>query len=177
MSNTFADFPLAEQYQKALTDLGFTAPTAVQAAAIPAALDGKDLLVSSQTGSGKTVAFLLPTLNPLATADQLQSAKDRAKSITAPQVLVLCPTRELAQQVSQDAIALVRHVRGLRIATIMGGMPFGKQIAQLRGAQVIVATPGRLLDLVNRRQLVLSEVDALIVDEADRMLDLGFLKT
>ena len=174
MSNTFADFPLAEQYQKALTDLGFTAPTAVQAAAIPAALDGKDLLVSSQTGSGKTVAFLLPTLNPLATADQLQSAKDRAKSITAPQVLVLCPTRELAQQVSQDAIALVRHVRGLRIATIMGGMPFGKQIAQLRGAQVIVATPGRLLDLVNRRQLVLSEVDALIVDEADRMLDLGF---
>ena len=174
MSNTFADFPLAEQYQKALTDLGFTAPTAVQAAAIPAALDGKDLLVSSQTGSGKTVAFLLPTLNPLAEINQLQSAKDRAKNITSPQVLVLCPTRELAQQVSQDAIALVRHVRGLRIATIVGGMPFGKQIAQLKGAQVVVATPGRLLDLVNRRQLSLQEVDALIVDEADRMLDLGF---
>ncbi|WP_084494891.1 DEAD/DEAH box helicase [Alkanindiges illinoisensis] len=174
MSNTFADFPLAEQYQKALNDLGFTAPTPVQAAAIPAALDGKDLLVSSQTGSGKTVAFLLPTLNPLATTNQLQSAKDRMKSVTAPQVLVLCPTRELAQQVSQDAIALVRHVRGLRIATIVGGMPFGKQIAQLKGAQVVVATPGRLLDLVNRRQLSLHEVDALIVDEADRMLDLGF---
>ena len=94
MSNTFADFPLAEQYQKALNDLGFTAPTPVQAAAIPAALDGKDLLVSSQTGSGKTVAFLLPTLNPLATTNQLQSAKDRMKSITAPQVLVLCPTRQ-----------------------------------------------------------------------------------
>ena len=174
MSTTFADFPLAEQFQQALTDLGFTAPTPVQVQAIPAALEGKDLLVSSQTGSGKTVAFLLPTLNPLASADQLQSAKDRMKSITAPQVLVLCPTRELAQQVSQDAIALVRHVRGLRVATIVGGMPFGKQIAQLKGAQLVVATPGRLLDLVNRRQLSLNEVDALIVDEADRMLDLGF---
>ena len=174
MSTTFADFPLAEQFQQALTDLGFTAPTPVQVQAIPAALEGKDLLVSSQTGSGKTVAFLLPTLNPLAGADQLQSAKDRMRSITAPQVLVLCPTRELAQQVSQDAIALVRHVRGLRVATIVGGMPFAKQIAQLKGAQLVVATPGRLLDLVNRRQLSLGEVSALIVDEADRMLDLGF---
>ena len=174
MSTTFADFPLAEQFQQALTDLGFTAPTPVQVQAIPAALEGKDLLVSSQTGSGKTVAFLLPTLNPLAGADQLQSAKDRMRSITAPKVLVLCPTRELAQQVSQDAIALVRHVRGLRVATIVGGMPFAKQIAQLKGAQLVVATPGRLLDLVNRRQLSLGEVDALIVDEADRMLDLGF---
>lgn len=174
MSKTFADFPLAEQFQNALTDLGFTAPTPVQAEAIPAALEGKDLLVSSQTGSGKTVAFLLPTLNPLASANSLQSAKDRMKSIPAPNVLVLCPTRELAQQVSQDAIALVRHVRGVRIANVVGGMPFGKQIAQLRGAQVVVATPGRLLDLVNRRQLSLSQVDALIVDEADRMLDLGF---
>ena len=174
MSKTFADFSLAEPYQKALADLGFTTPTPVQAEAVPAALEGKDLLVSSQTGSGKTVAFLLPTLNPLATANSLQSAKDRMKSIPAPNVLVLCPTRELAQQVSQDAIALVRHVRGVRIANVVGGMPFGKQIAQLRGAQVVVATPGRLLDLVNRRQLSLSQVDALIVDEADRMLDLGF---
>lgn len=174
MSKTFADFSLAEPYQKALADLGFTNPTPVQAEAIPAALEGKDLLVSSQTGSGKTVAFLLPTLNPLADANSFQSMKDRMKSIPAPNVLVLCPTRELAQQVSQDAIALVRHVRGVRIANVVGGMPFGKQIAQLRGAQVVVATPGRLLDLVNRRQLSLSQVDALIVDEADRMLDLGF---
>ena len=174
MSKTFADFPLAEQFQSALIDLGFTTPTAVQAEAVPAALEGKDLLVSSQTGSGKTVAFLLPTLNPLASATSLQSAKDRMKSIPSPNVLVLCPTRELAQQVSQDAIALVRHVRGVRIATVVGGMPFAKQISQLRGAQVLVATPGRLLDLVNRRQLSLAHVDALIVDEADRMLDLGF---
>ncbi|QIO07875.1 DEAD/DEAH box helicase [Acinetobacter lanii] len=175
MSKTFADFPLHESLQQALQTLGFTAPTAVQEQAVPAALEGKDLLVSSQTGSGKTAAFLLPTLNALATnEDTLTSFKDRMRAVTAPNILVLCPTRELAQQVSQDAIALVRHMKGVRIAAIMGGMPFGKQIQQLKGAQVVVATPGRLLDLVNRRQIKLDQVDALIVDEADRMLDLGF---
>ncbi|WP_180039460.1 DEAD/DEAH box helicase [Acinetobacter sp. YH12218] len=174
MSKTFADFPLHESLQLALQGLGFTTPTPVQEQSIPAALDGKDLLVSSQTGSGKTAAFLLPTVNALAGQDTLMSFKDRMKAVTAPSILVLCPTRELAQQVSQDAIALVRHMKGVRIAAIMGGMPFGKQIQQLKGAQVVVATPGRLLDLVNRRQIKLDNVDALIVDEADRMLDLGF---
>ncbi|WP_180110394.1 DEAD/DEAH box helicase [Acinetobacter sp. YH12098] len=174
MSKTFADFPLHESLQLALQGLGFTTPTPVQEQSIPAALEGKDLLVSSQTGSGKTAAFLLPTVNALAGQDTLMSFKDRMKAVTAPSILVLCPTRELAQQVSQDAIALVRHMKGVRIAAIMGGMPFGKQIQQLKGAQVVVATPGRLLDLVNRRQIKLDNVDALIVDEADRMLDLGF---
>lgn len=173
MSMTFSDFPLAPSLQQALTDLEFSTPTEVQAKAIPAALAGEDLLVSSQTGSGKTFAFLLPTMNALASQDQ-PSLNARLKNMPSPNILVLCPTRELAQQVSADAIKLVRHVRGVRIATIMGGMPFGKQIAQLKGAQVVIATPGRLLDLVNRRQLALNEVDALIVDEADRMLDLGF---
>ncbi|OTG67495.1 DEAD/DEAH box helicase [Acinetobacter silvestris] len=176
MSKTFADFSLDESLQKALESLGFTAPTAVQEQAIPAALEGKDLLVSSQTGSGKTAAFLLPTLNALAAAgeDGLVPFKDRMKAVTQPNILVISPTRELAQQVCQDAIALVRHMKGVRVAAIMGGMPFGKQIQQLKGAQVVVATPGRLLDLVNRRQIKLDLVDALIVDEADRMLDLGF---
>ncbi len=174
MSKTFADFPLHESLQQGLQALGFTTPTPVQEQAIPAALEGKDLLVSSQTGSGKTAAFLLPTLNALTTEDALVPFKDRMKAVTQPNILVLCPTRELAQQVSQDAIALVRHMKGVRIAAIMGGMPFGKQIQQLKGAQVVVATPGRLLDLVNRRQIKLDKVDALIVDEADRMLDLGF---
>lgn len=173
MSMTFSDFDLAPSLQQALTDLEYTTPTDVQLQAIPAALAGKDLLVSSQTGSGKTAAFLLPTLNALALQDQ-PSLNARLKNMPSPNILVLCPTRELAQQVSADAIKLVRHVRGVRIATVMGGMPFGKQIAQLKGAQVLIATPGRLLDLVNRRQLALNEVDALIVDEADRMLDLGF---
>ncbi|HJF28404.1 DEAD/DEAH box helicase [Acinetobacter bohemicus] len=174
MSKTFAEFSLHESLQQALQGLGFTAPTSVQEQSIPAALEGKDLLVSSQTGSGKTAAFLLPTLNALANEDTFVPFKERMKAITQPSILVLCPTRELAQQVSQDAIALVRHMKGVRIAAIMGGMPFGKQIQQLKGAQVVVATPGRLLDLVNRRQLKLDKVNALIVDEADRMLDLGF---
>lgn len=175
MSKTFADFPLHESLQQALQALGFTTPTPVQEQSIPAALEGKDLLVSSQTGSGKTAAFLLPTLHALAgSEDTLLSFKERMRAVTAPSILVLCPTRELAQQVSQDAIAFVRHMKGVRIAAIMGGMPFGKQIQQLKGAQVVVATPGRLLDLVNRRQIKLDKVKALIVDEADRMLDLGF---
>ncbi len=174
MSKTFADFSLDESLTQALEGLGFTTPTPVQEQAIPAALEGKDLLVSSQTGSGKTAAFLLPTLNGLANEDGLVPFKDRMKAVTQPNILVISPTRELAQQVCQDAIALVRHMKGVRIAAIMGGMPFGKQIQQLKGAQVVVATPGRLLDLVNRRQIKLDKVDALIVDEADRMLDLGF---
>ncbi len=175
MSKTFADFSLDESLQKALESLGFTAPTPVQEQSIPAAMEGKDLLVSSQTGSGKTAAFLLPTLNALAgQEDTLVPFKERMKAVTQPNILVISPTRELAQQVCQDAIALVRHMKGVRVAAIMGGMPFGKQIQQLKGAQVVVATPGRLLDLVNRRQIKLDKVDALIVDEADRMLDLGF---
>ena len=174
MSKTFAEFSLHESLQQALQSLGFTSPTPVQEQSIPAALEGKDLLVSSQTGSGKTAAFLLPTLNALAGQETFVPFKERMKAITQPNILVLCPTRELAQQVSQDAIAFVRHMKGARIAAIMGGMPFGKQIQQLKGAQVVVATPGRLLDLVNRRQIKLDKVDALIVDEADRMLDLGF---
>ena len=175
MSKTFADFSLDESLQQALASLGFTAPTPVQEQSIPAAMEGKDLLVSSQTGSGKTAAFLLPTLNALAgQQDTLVPFKERMKAVTQPNILVISPTRELAQQVCQDAIALVRHMKGVRVAAIMGGMPFGKQIQQLKGAQVVVATPGRLLDLVNRRQIKLDKVDALIVDEADRMLDLGF---
>lgn len=174
MTLKFTDFALAEPLQKALETLGFTQPTPVQSQAIPAALAGKDLLVSSQTGSGKTVAFLLPTLQQLAEQNVFVPFKERMKAITRPRILVLCPTRELAQQVSKDAIALVRNLKGVRVAAIMGGMPFGKQIQDLKGAQVVVATPGRLLDLVDRRQIRLDQVQALIVDEADRMLDLGF---
>ncbi|MFH7349049.1 DEAD/DEAH box helicase [Acinetobacter variabilis] len=174
MSKTFAEFSLHESLQQALQGLGFTTPTPVQEQSIPAALEGKDLLVSSQTGSGKTAAFLLPTLNALANQDTFVPFKERMKAVTQPTILVISPTRELAQQVCQDAIAFVRHMKGVRIAAIMGGMPFGKQIQQLKGAQVVVATPGRLLDLVNRRQIKLDKVESLIVDEADRMLDLGF---
>lgn len=174
MSQTFSDFALHQSLNLALDSLGFTTPTPVQQQAVPAALEGKDLLVSSQTGSGKTVAFLLPTLNNIAENNVFVPFKERMKAVTQPRILVLCPTRELAEQVSKDAIALVRHMKGVRVAVIMGGMPFAKQIQQLKGSQIVVATPGRLLDLVSRRQIKLDKVEALIVDEADRMLDLGF---
>lgn len=107
MSKTFAEFSLHETLQQALEGLGFTNPTPVQEQSIPAALEGKDLLVSSQTGSGKTAAFLLPTLHNLAGQDTFVPFKERMKAVTQPSILVLCPTRELAQQVSQDAIAFV----------------------------------------------------------------------
>jgi superfamily II DNA/RNA helicase len=138
---------------------------------IPAAFTGSDLLVSSQTGSGKTAAFLLPLLNQLIQANPNGSPiPGRAQ----PKVLVLCPTRELAQQVAADAIQFARGIKGLRIATIMGGMPYGKQIQAIKGASLVVATPGRLLDLFNSRAIRLDQVQCLVVDEADRMLDLGF---
>ncbi|GAA5173040.1 DEAD/DEAH box helicase [Viridibacterium curvum] len=165
----FAAFNLAPQLMRAIEGLGFTQPTPVQAEAIPAAMKGGDWMVSSQTGSGKTAAFLIPALNVLMGAEHSQ-----LNAFLGPRVLVLCPTRELAQQVAQDAIDLVRHARGIRIATVVGGMPFGKQIQSLKGASVVIATPGRLLDLANRRVLRMDHTAALIVDEADRMLDLGF---
>jgi superfamily II DNA/RNA helicase len=171
MSLTFKELNLAAPLLEAVEALGFTATTPVQEQVFPAAMDGGDLMVSSQTGSGKTAAFLLPLLQKLIEANpNNKPIPGRAE----PTYLVLCPTRELAQQVAADAIDLVKFCRGIRIATIMGGMPYGKQIAQIKGAQIVVATPGRLLDLNDSRAIRLDKVQALVVDEADRMLDLGF---
>ena len=183
---TFESLGLASPLVHATTLLGFTTPTHVQLKAIPAALKGGDWMVSAQTGSGKTAAFLLPVLQRL-----LAEGVAPATRAATPRAVVLCPTRELAQQVTADAIDLMRGVseamrsdskhhplrdaaRGLRIATVVGGMPFGKQLFDLRGAQLVVATPGRLLDLHARGQIVLDQTQVLVVDEADRMLDLGF---
>lgn len=209
-SNPFADMGLAPELLAALRDLNFTQPTGVQIKAIPLALQEDanipsiDLLVSSQTGSGKTAAFLLPVLHTLLVERQAQEQaeaqewaqkiadakakgeelpkKPRRKNPTdtrhvkpaVPGALVLCPTRELAQQVAKDAIDLVRHCKGLRIACVVGGMPYAMQIARLHNADLVVATPGRLLDLQRSKQLHLNKVQFLVVDEADRMLDLGF---
>ena len=206
----FAELGLAPELVKAVDDLGYTQPTLVQAKAIPFAMPRdeagqfSDLMVSSQTGSGKTAAFLLPVLHTLI-QQQAQAAADeraefeRAVALAAergepapkrakrkdptnprhfkaatPGALVLCPTRELAQQVAHDAIELVKHCRGLRIANVVGGMPYQVQIAKLQNANLVVATPGRLLDLQRSMQLKLDQVQFLVVDEADRMLDLGF---
>ena len=209
--NPFELLGLAPELVRAVSDLGYTAPTPVQAQAIPLAMgEGADaegyidLMVSSQTGSGKTAAFLLPVLNTLIQqrAEEEEQAKaeyDRqvaeaaargepapkrpkrkdptnARNFKAavPGALILCPTRELAQQVAHDAIELVKHCRGLRVANVVGGMPYQVQIAKLQNANLVVATPGRLLDLQRSMQIKLDKVQFLVVDEADRMLDLGF---
>jgi superfamily II DNA/RNA helicase len=169
MSTLFSTLGLAAPLQSAVAELGYRHATPVQAEAIPAALAGTDWMISSQTGSGKTAAYLLPCLHAL-----IEGGAQPMRALPGPGVLVLCPTRELAQQVAAEAISLVRHVRGIRIATVVGGMPFGKQVAGLRGAAIVIATPGRLLDLYRRRQLRLDQVMRMVVDEADRMLDLGF---
>jgi len=167
----FQNFALAAPLLKNISELGFTQATPVQAQVIPAALAGGDLLVSSQTGSGKTAAFLLPIIHQLIEGNPKNSpVPGRAQ----PKVLVLCPTRELAQQVAADAVNFVRGMKGIRIATIMGGMPYGKQIQALKGALLVVATPGRLLDLCDSKAIRLDDVQQLVIDEADRMLDMGF---
>jgi len=171
-NGSFASMGLAAPLLTAIENLGFTQPTPVQAEAIPAAINGGDWMVSSQTGSGKTAAFLLPVLNAIMSGSE-NSPIDLHRVI-GPAGLVLCPTRELAQQVAQDAIDLLKNSKGVRVATVMGGMPYGKQMAGLRGALLVVATPGRLLDLAQRRQIHLADVKTLVVDEAGRMLDLGF---
>lgn len=169
MSMSFDDMGLAAPLLQALNALNITAPTLVQQEVVPLGKDGGDLMVSSQTGSGKTFGFLLPVMHRMMTGEQ-----SPMEMLAGPECLVLCPTRELAQQVSQDAINLVKFTKGVRVATVVGGMPYGKQMASLRGARIVVGTPGRLLDLAQQGKLNLSTVTTLIVDEADRMLDLGF---
>jgi superfamily II DNA/RNA helicase len=208
--NGFEAMGLAPELVQACADLGYVQPTVVQNQAIPKAMltEGvqrfADLMVSSQTGSGKTAAFLLPVLHTLLNQKAESMARERAererraeeaiargeappkapkrknptqtRNFTAatPGALVLCPTRELAQQVAHDAIELVKHCRGIRIANVVGGMPYQVQLARLQNADLVVATPGRLLDLQRSMQLKLDQVQFLVVDEADRMLDLGF---
>lgn len=167
----FQNFALAAPLLKNIAELGFTQATPVQAQVIPAALAGGDLLVSSQTGSGKTAAFLLPLIHQLMESNPKNApVPGRAQ----PKILVLCPTRELAQQVAADAVNFVRGTKGIRVATVMGGMPYGKQIQALKGALLVVATPGRLLDLCDSKAIRLDDVQQLVIDEADRMLDMGF---
>ncbi len=183
---TFAELNLAAPLLQAIEAMGYTSPTSVQEATIPASMNGGDWMVSSQTGSGKTAAFLLPALhaliqNPGAQAapkthkvNERSSRGSRTPGTARPQVLVLCPTRELAQQVAAEAIQLVQFTRGIRIATVLGGTAYMMQLRALEGASLVVATPGRLLDLHRNKQINLDDVHTLVVDEADRMLDLGF---
>ena len=175
MSKTFAEFSLHETLQQALEGLGFTSPTPVQEQAIPAALEGKDLLVSSQTGSGKTAAFLLPTLHNLAGQETFVPFKERMKAVTQPNILVLCPTRELAQQIEDQFRKLVQGTN-LRTAILIGGVSMGPQFKQLsHKPRIIIGTPGRIKDHYERKSLHLSNINMVVLDEVDRMLDMGFV--
>jgi len=173
---SFDSLNLHDPLKAALRDAGYTQATDVQQRAIPPALEGRDLMVASSTGSGKTASFILPALTRVLAARQDPAAR-RDKGVTSgPRVLVLAPTRELALQVAQAAQRYGRHVQGLRVATVVGGVPYGAQLKALRGPlDILIATPGRLMDHMHSGKAVLSQVQMLVLDEADRMLDMGFI--
>ena len=195
---TFAEIGLHEALLKALTQAGYTEPTPVQAQAIPAAIEGRDLLVSSQTGSGKTAAFVLPALHRLAPQErppfvpspsasrrtpnqERQSARARGRERprfqpAQPKMLVLAPTRELALQVTAATDKYAGQIRHLKAVAILGGMPYPKQMELLgRNPEILVATPGRLIDHMESGKIDFSNLQMLVLDEADRMLDMGFI--
>ena len=172
----FAALGLATEIIKAITHAGYTSPTDVQMRTVPVALTGRDLMVSSQTGSGKTAAFVWPALQRILDARNDPTKKREKGKTFGPRILVLAPTRELAQQVSHACSVYGYGVSGLRVAHIVGGVPYQAQLKALRGPlDVLIATPGRLLDLMNSGAAILSQVELLILDEADRMLDMGFI--
>ncbi len=166
--NSFASLGLVEPLIRALSEEGYAEPSPIQLQAIPHVLAGKDILGCAQTGTGKTAAFALPILQRL-------SSPKVARTLKGTRVLVLVPTRELAVQVNESFGTYGRHLSLLR-TTVYGGVSQQAQIrAMAGGVDVLVATPGRLLDLINQRRVVLSSVETLVLDEADRMLDMGFI--
>ena len=173
---TFANLGLHEALTNAVADAGYDTATEVQLTALPLALAGKDLMVSSSTGSGKTASFILPALERIIAARADTTQKRDRNTVYGPRVLVLTPTRELAMQVAKAASTYGRHVQGLRVATVVGGVPYPAQIKSLRGPlDILISTPGRLLDHLQTGKAVLENVDILVLDEADRMLDMGFI--
>ena len=193
MEITFAELGLNEQILAGVATLGFNAPTPVQAAAIPAVLAGKDVVASAQTGTGKTAAFMLPTLQRIAVEKRGEAEKTNAKPNAAagrsakrnakrgddkrnayPRALIITPTRELAAQI--DAVAKsVCASTGQQAVIVTGGARYKHQITALqKGCDVLVATPGRLIDLLEKKHTSLENIQVLVLDEADRMLDMGF---
>ncbi|MCW5580935.1 MAG: DEAD/DEAH box helicase, partial [Luteimonas sp.] len=160
----FTDFDLPPPLLQALADVGYESPSPIQAATIPPLLAGRDVLGQAQTGTGKTAAFALPALARLDAAAR------------KPQVLVLAPTRELAIQVAEAFQKYASHLPGFHVLPVYGGQGYGQQFAALRrGVQVIVGTPGRVIDHLERGSLDLSELRTLVLDEADEMLRMGFI--
>jgi ATP-dependent RNA helicase RhlE len=166
---SFADLGLSEPLLRALSAANYTVPTPIQARTIPALLQGRDVLGIAQTGTGKTAAFALPVLQHLA-------AQNKRAEPKSPRALVLAPTRELAVQIARSFDTYGRGL-GLRLCTVVGGLGYARQIdTLLRGVDILVATPGRLLDLIERGNVKLGQVTFFILDEADRMFDMGFVK-
>ncbi|MBH9554146.1 DEAD/DEAH box helicase [Inhella gelatinilytica] len=198
---SFENLGLPEALLAAVRTAGFESATEVQQRAIPLGLAGRDLMVSSRTGSGKTAAFLMPILNQVLARREAQpdlipafvaprafnrsgpprrgtrGAARQQGPVAQPLALVLAPTRELAQQVAQAAIQFGRGIHAFTVCTLVGGMPYPAQVARLKsGADLLIATPGRLLDLATSHPEMLSQIQTLVLDEADRMLDLGFIE-
>ena len=159
---TFADLDLSKPLLDAVHELGFEAPSQIQAIAIPKILSGRDIVGLSETGSGKTAAFTLPALELI------------DEQLYRPQVLILSPTRELCVQVCEEVRKLGKNLAGMRATPVYGGAPIDRQIKSLRGAQMVVGTPGRLMDHLRRGTLRTDDLKLVILDEADRMLDMGF---
>lgn len=161
--NDFRTLSLSEKLLQAIADQGFTEMTPVQAACIPRLLDGKDIIGQSQTGSGKTAAFIIPIMQKI------------KPEITQPQALILCPTRELCEQVLQQCRKFARAVAGLQTLALVGGQPYPPQIQALQqGTHLLVGTPGRTLEMMKKAYVDVSQLQILVLDEADRMLDEGF---
>src|ERR1700690_2559291 len=161
---SFADLALCEPVLRALVDVGYESPSPIQAATIPVLLSGADMLGQAQTGTGKTAAFALPALSRI------------DLSIHEPQVLVLVPTRELALQVSEAFLRYAAHIKGFHVLPIYGGQSYQPQLNALRrGVHVVVGTPGRVIDHMNRGTLNLAKLTMLVLDEADEMLQMGFI--
>jgi ATP-dependent RNA helicase DeaD len=161
---TFAEFGLGQDVIQAVSDMGFEEATPIQAIAIPVALEGRDMIGQAQTGTGKTAAFGVPLIN------KIPASEDRIVA------LIMAPTRELAIQVAEEIEKLGRF-KGLRSLAIYGGQDISRQIRSLkRRPQIIIGTPGRLLDHINRKTIRLDDVRTVVLDEADEMLDMGFME-
>ena len=177
----FADLGLSDAVMQAVADMGYETPTPVQAASIPEVLAGRDILAAAQTGTGKTAAFLLPTMSklghvvpPAKKGDRGRRRRNAARG-RGPLMLVITPTRELAQQIDEVCTTVAKRT-GHTAVTVVGGLSYGPQKQALaRGCDILVATPGRLVDLTEQGAANLDEVGVLVLDEADRMLDMGFL--
>ena len=167
----FLDLDLDPRLQRGIVDLGFEYCSPIQAQVLPYCLDGLDAIGKAQTGTGKTAAFLITIFN-----DLLNNPIEGERFVGEPRALVIAPTRELVMQIAADAQELGRHT-GLKIATLIGGMDYQKQLSRLQNeiVDLVVATPGRLIDFMGRRDIVLNLVEILVLDEADRMLDMGFI--